>query len=482
VGDILAKATPGLGRLAMAISGGGEGAYQKEYDNTLKLQSALAQALAASRLHNLQADEVQGQLDARKPDAVLSSALLTNGIPSNEAGAVGDYLKTGQLGGKYRAPGDGMGPVAPAPDWLDKLGAVARSVGTVQGALTVGDKSIDSVAKAEAVRRGGQLSDQIIAGRADPTRVAQAEYAVSGKAPYDFKEFGTGNNLTGTVDDQGGPAVRFGQYRQAETGNAQAGARAHDASTVASLAAAEQHRAGTAEARARTNEITNGPKGVLVQTDNGPVFADPRSGKSVPVQNSDGTPAAPKLKDIPPAQNHAFVENAKGIMNIDDAMEAITRATGVRLDENGNPVRDPNVKPQSPDALGWRNSVVPTGVRQYTDPTGVTVRAKVANIGSQKMHDVSGANVTVSESPRIVPFVPLPTDGPGPALQKLANLRREYQNVNDMLTQTYSREQGFKPSAGTRPSGQGKGGVVDFHAMPTAAGGAREINYSDLKK
>jgi hypothetical protein len=407
VGDILAKATPGLGRLAMAISGGGEGSYQKEYDNTLKLQSALAQALAASRLHNLQADEVQGQLDARKPDAVLGSALLTNGIPTTEAGAVGDYLKTGQLGGKYRAPADGMGPVAPAPDWMDKLGAVARSVGTVQGALTVGDKSIDSVAKAEALRREGQLSDQIIAGKADPTRVAQATYAVSGKAPYDFKEFGTGNNLTGTVDDQGGPAVRFGQYRQAETGNAQAGARAHDASTVASLAAAEQHRAGTAEARARTNEITNGPKGVLVQTDNGPVFADPRSGKSVPVQNSDGTPAAPKLKDIPAAQNHAFVENAKAIENIDAAIESIYRATGIRLDDKGNPVRDPNAKPSDPNALGARN-YLGDGIRQRTDPGGVTVRAQIANIGGQKFHDISGSAVTAGEAGRLTPFIPRP--------------------------------------------------------------------------
>jgi hypothetical protein len=106
---------------------------------------------ATARLHTLQGDEVQGQLDARKPEAMLGNVLTTNGIPTDEAGAVGDFLKTGQLGGKYRPPADGNGPVAPAPDWQDKLGAVARSLGNMQGAITLGDKNIEDVAKANAI-------------------------------------------------------------------------------------------------------------------------------------------------------------------------------------------------------------------------------------------------------------------------------------------------------------------------------------------
>jgi hypothetical protein len=486
-GRTLNAATPGLGRLALAIGGGGgpAGAYQKAYDGELSLQSKLAQAMATieangatARLHNLQADETQGQLDARKPESVLSAALTTNGIPTEEAGAVQEYLKTGQLGGKYRPlPAELPGPVVPAPDWVDKLGTVARSVGTTQGALAVGDKSISSVAKAEGERRDQQLSNDVINGKLDPTKVAQGQYAASGKAPYNFAEYGVGNNLTGRVDDTTGPAVRFGQYRKAETGNQNAGAEAH-------RAAADSSRASAAKSRAETDQVVNGPKGVLVQTDNGPVFADPRSGRSVPVTNPDGTPAAPKLKDIPAAQNHAFIENAKSIQNIEAAMDAIYKATGIRLDENGNPTRDPNAKPTAPNALGARN-YMGDGIRQRTDPGGVTVRAQVANISGQKYHDISGAAVSVGESKRLAPFIPLDTDSPVTVLQKLANLRREYGNVNDMMAQTYSREQGFKPSVAARSGGQapGKGGTVDFHALPSGGGGGpREINFSDLKK
>lgn len=481
-GRISTAAAPGMSRLALAVAGGPAGTYDKAYDKELGLQSKLAQALAAidasnatARLHGLQADAAEEQAASRKPEALLSTTLLTNGIPTDAAPDVSNYLKTGQLGGKYQQlPPEQAGPVAPAPDWMDKLGAVARSIGTTQGALALGDKNIENVAKAEGLRREQGLSDAVLRGAADPTRVAVAQYAVSGKAPYAFHEFGTGNNLTGQVDDQNGPATRFGQYRTAETGAA-------NARRTASLAAADSSSASAAHSRALTDEVKNGPKGVLVQTDSGPVFADPRSGKSTPVLNADGTPAAPKLKDIPAAQNHAFIENAKSIDNIDAAMDAIYKATGLRLDENGNPVRDPNIKPTSPDALGPRN-YVGDGIRQYTDKPGVTVRAQVANIGGQKYHDISGAAVSVGEAKRLQPFIPHDTDSASTVLQKLANLRREYQNVNDMLTQTYSREQGYRPSTAAR--GGGKGGVVDFHALPASGGGGsggREINFSDLK-
>lgn len=444
-------AAPGLGRLALAIGGRG---YQKGFDDQLGLQSKLAQAIASqanARLHNAQADEAEAQLAGRQPEAVLRTALTTNGIPTDEADAVTEYLKTGELGGKYRAPVGGMGPVAPAPEWMDKLGPVARSVGTTQGALALGDKSIENVAKAEGLRREQGLSDAVLQGGADPTKVAVAQYAASGKAPYAFHEFGTGNNLTGAVDDQNAPAQRFGQYRTAETGAA-------DARRTASLASADSSRASAEHSRALTNEVKNGPKGVLVQTDQGPVFADQRTGKSTPVLNPDGTPASPKLKDIPAAQNHAFIENGKALDNIDAAMKAIYEATGIRLNENGDPVRDPNFKPKAPNALGARN-YLGDDIRQRTDPEGVSVRAQVTNIGGQKFHDLSGAAVTASEAPRLKPFIPSSTDGPAAALTKLANLRREYQNVNTMMADTYSREQGYRPSVAARPGKGGQGGA-----------------------
>jgi hypothetical protein len=106
------NASGGLGRLAWRWAAGvPKAAYQKAYDNELGLQSKLAQAMASieasgasARLHTLQGDEAQGQLDARKPEAMLGNVLTTNGIPTDEAGAV------------RRLPGDrpARGPLSPA--------------------------------------------------------------------------------------------------------------------------------------------------------------------------------------------------------------------------------------------------------------------------------------------------------------------------------------------------------------------------------
>jgi hypothetical protein len=54
---MLGAATPGLSRLAAALGGGGQGAYQDAHDKELSLQSKLAQSLAAARESEAQADD-----------------------------------------------------------------------------------------------------------------------------------------------------------------------------------------------------------------------------------------------------------------------------------------------------------------------------------------------------------------------------------------------------------------------------------------
>lgn len=56
---------------------------------------------------------------------------------------------------------------------------------------------------------------------------------------------------------------------------------------------------------------------------------------------------------------------------------------------------------------------------------GVPARASVANIGSQIIHDRSGAAVTIAEMPRLQPFVPRSTDSPETVIKKLTELRRQ---------------------------------------------------------
>lgn len=291
-------ANSAFGSIAKAIGGSSQkDPYRTAYNDELGLQSKLAQAVASvnahnesARLHGAQADAEETMNAARKPDAVLSNVLTTHGIPSDDRGAVREYLNSGTLGGKYSAPG-GMGPVAPAPEYVGKLGDVARSIGTMQGALTLGDKSVENVAKAEGLRRDQQLSSDVIAGKVDPTRAAQGQYAASGKAPYSFHEFGTGNNLTGKVDDTNGPAVRFGQYRQAETGNQVAAAGAHKASAASSYASAENSRAHAAEARQRTEQgARSGDIQVVPDADGNIVLVNKVNGLSRVAVGMDGKP------------------------------------------------------------------------------------------------------------------------------------------------------------------------------------------------
>jgi hypothetical protein len=87
-----------------------------------------------------------------------------------------------------------------------------------------------------------------------------------------------------------------------------------------------------------------------------------------------------------------------------------------------------------PGALGPRNALpFAENVRQYTNEEGTEVRALVADIGSQKLHDRSGANITINEAPRLVPFIPNVRDKPSVVKTKLTNFQREYEQMNQEL-------------------------------------------------
>lgn len=87
---------------------------------------------------------------------------------------------------------------------------------------------------------------------------------------------------------------------------------------------------------------------------------------------------------------------------------------------------------QQPGAFGLKN-MLGDSVRQRTNPEGVDARALVADIGSQKLHDRSGAAVTVSEAPRLTPFVPNVNDNAETIKKKLGLFRTEYAQMHDEL-------------------------------------------------
>jgi hypothetical protein len=65
----------------------------------------------------------------------------------------------------------------------------------------------------------------------------------------------------------------------------------------------------------------------------------------------------------------------------------------------------------------------PDWVNQRLDPTGAPARAALSDIGSLQIRDRSGAAVTISEFPRIAPFIPGVKDPNDVALMKLRRLR-----------------------------------------------------------
>lgn len=173
--------------------------------------------------------------------------------------------------------------------------------------------------------------------------------------------------------------------------------------------------------KARQDYITKlktHPQGATMNNYGSPVAGiDPTTGlPAFAVTNKTGEvkvlkDIAPPAKDVPASTREKMAENTVAIQKIDAALTDLSA---------------------NPNALGAKN-YIPDAIIQRTDPKGVQTRAGVADIGSQKIHDRSGASVTVSEAPRLMPFVPLVTDNPQVAETKLRRLRSEYVAMQQAL-------------------------------------------------
>ena len=131
-------------------------------------------------------------------------------------------------------------------------------------------------------------------------------------------------------------------------------------------------------------------------------------------------------RDPPQAIVGAMLENGDNIRRIDDALKGVA----------GNP-----------DAVGPWNYVARGPVANWWQPGGAEARAMVADIGSLKIHDRSGAAVTASESPRLAPFIPLVTD-PAPIVKtKLEKFAKEYRNILMDQYQVYGPASNYRALA-----------------------------------
>jgi len=127
------------------------------------------------------------------------------------------------------------------------------------------------------------------------------------------------------------------------------------------------------------------------------------------------------LKELPATVASGYIENQVSLTKIDEAIAGVQ---------------------QYPNALGLKN-LMGDAMRQRTDPEGVSIRAMIADIGSMKIHDRSGAAVSAAEFPRLKPFVPSANDEPAAAIEKLKLFKREYELMQQGINTFYS--EGYKP-------------------------------------
>jgi hypothetical protein len=164
------------------------------------------------------------------------------------------------------------------------------------------------------------------------------------------------------------------------------------------------------------------------------------------------------LRPIPANAAKGIIENRTALNKIDRAIEAVS----------GNMQAVRTGAPGAESAFGAWNYLGDT-VRQRSDPGGVGPRAIVADIGSLKIHDRSGAAVTAAETPRLKPFIPSATDRPEVIITKLQNFKADLEAQVDEAESFYSEGSGYRP---LEPVGQAEQGpkrinnAQEYAALP----------------
>lgn len=152
-------------------------------------------------------------------------------------------------------------------------------------------------------------------------------------------------------------------------------------------------------------------------------------------------------KPLPSAQAKGWIENETALTKVDEALAEVAANS---------------------QAFGPKRAVGELGrIGEWTnnelDPKGTTARAKVADLGSLRIHDRSGAAVTAAEFPRLRPFIPSVYDRPETVEKKLKNFRREYEIIQQEIAD-YAEQMGYVvPQSKGRAGGGGAewgGGAV----------------------
>lgn len=257
-------------------------------------------------------------------------------------------------------------------------------------------------------------------------------------AGYDIKDRNA-NAETARGHDLTASTTQRGQDMTAATAAAGQAVQRRGQDMV-SARAGEANRVASAGAAGVPQEINVDGKPVLAIYDRRTgTFYDANTKQ--PIQGG----IAPKQGDMPASLIEKMAQNEVTLTNIRNAREMVG---------------------QSPNSFGMTNYMGDTLMQRY-DNEGVDARAAVSNIAGQKIHDRSGAAVTVGEMARLKPYIPNVTDTPETIDKKLAQFEREYSQIQAELAQGRSLAQviGARSQARAEPAG----GSKTFDSMPDPA-------------
>ena len=143
-------------------------------------------------------------------------------------------------------------------------------------------------------------------------------------------------------------------------------------------------------------------------------------------ENNYGSPTiVPAPKPIPAAVVKGMTENISAITQIDQTLQELENTQG--------------------SGVGFVEGNLPGAIADRINSRGVRLRAMIADIGSMKIHDRSGAAVTAAEFPRLRPFIPSPSDSPETIRTKLEQFRDQYFNELHNQRNAWSVKSGYKP-------------------------------------
>jgi len=182
-------------------------------------------------------------------------------------------------------------------------------------------------------------------------------------------------------------------------------------------------REGRTPGPVKEKVVYDAARGGTVNVDTGEFKPVTQGGVDIGVKPKD-------LKPVPPTINTAMTQNQVVLNKISRVQDLIDK---------------------NPDSTGLVKGNLPSGLINRIDKAGIDTRAKLAELAATKVHDLSGAAVSVSEFGRLKPFLPQPTDDAETLKTKLANMKSEVEDIVNATNQIYSEEQGYKPIPSLAP-------------------------------